>query len=138
MTPIKTSKFQFSNPKVKKIKFEVNEEFCSEQYKGMSVTYEITSDGMENNSSNMELSIQIGEKGTDTPFYIELSIFSQFSWTEDANMIVDKLLKKNAVTLLLSYARPIVAHLTTDAGYRPFNIPFADLREDFDKMDERV
>lgn len=50
--------------------------------------------------------------------------------------ILKKLLKQNAVTLLMGYARPLIAHLTVDAGYKPLNLPFVDLREDIRNMEE--
>ena len=136
MTSIKTSNFQFSNPKVTKMIFEVNENFDSNGYMGISMAYEITSKNINCNSATIELLMKIGSKGTETPFYIELIICSDFMWTEDAEPIAEKLLKRNALSLLISYARPLVAHITADAGYRPFNIPFVDLREDLKKIDQ--
>lgn len=136
MASIKTSNFQFSNPKVTKMIFEVNDKFVSEKYKGTPLSYEVISKNIDNNSADVELNMKIGVKGTETPFYIELAISSRFIWTEDAAPVAEDLLKKNAVMMLISYARPLVAHLTVDAGYQPFNIPFVDLRDDFKKMNQ--
>lgn len=137
MTSIKRSNFQYSQPKVVKIIFEVNEDFNKDVYNGMPVAYEIALKNAESNNADVELSLEIGVKGIETPCYMELVISSKFIWTEDAEPIAESLLKKNAVTLLISYARPLVAHLTADAGYRPFNIPFVDLREDFTNMGDK-
>lgn len=75
--------------------------------------------------------------GETTPFFVEQQIASKFRWTDDVEAPADTLLKLNATTLLMSYARPIVAHLTADAGIKLFNLPFIDLRNDFDE-DETV
>lgn len=79
------------------------------------------------------MEINIGNKGNTTPFFIELSLDSMFRWTDDVEAPTDILLKINATTLLMSYARPFITHLTADAGLNPFNLPFVDLRNDFEE-----
>lgn len=131
------SGFQFSNPSIKKVLLEANENFDKNSFSGMPVSYGIECSPIKNNSATVALQMMIGEQGEEvaTPFLLILEISSEFRWTDDAAHMSEKLLKQNAVTLLLSYARPFVAHLTADAGFSPFNIPFLDVRRDIANME---
>lgn len=137
MKEIKKSGFQFANPKIKKVIFQINDDFKEAKYEGMPISYGIKINEKEESSALLELEINIGDEGEATPFFVELHIASKFRWTDDVEAPADSLLKLNATTLLMSYARPIIAHLTADAGIKPFNLPFIDLRNDFDE-DETI
>ncbi|MBQ2982256.1 MAG: protein-export chaperone SecB [Lachnospiraceae bacterium] len=131
MKQIKKSGFQFSNPHIEKVLLQSNDDFEEEKYDGMPISYGVKIKEKEESSAIVELEISIGQEGETTPFYVELIVVSKFRWTDDVEAPADSLLKLNATTLLMSYARPIIAHLTADAGFKPFNIPFVDLRNDF-------
>ena len=57
---------------------------------------------------------------------------ADFKW--DSSLLndetVDSLLNRNAKVLLLSYLRPFIAHMTVDAGFSPFVLPFYDFTEE--------
>ncbi len=133
MKEITKSGFQFANPRVKKVIFEINEDFSEAKYEGMPISYGVRITEREESSALVELELNIGLEGETTPFYVELTIVSKFRWTDDVEAPADSLLKLNATTLLISYARPIIAHLTADSGIKPFNLPFIDVRNDFDE-----
>lgn len=134
MKSIKPSGFQFSNPDIKKLLFQANDQFDESQYEGIGVSYSINVSMGKKESAIVKLQVIVGESNCKTPFYIELDICSDFRWTSDMEGITEKLLKQNAVTLLMSYARPVIAHITGDAGFRPFNLPFVDFRADILEM----
>lgn len=134
MGKITESKMQFKNPVVEQVSLKRNKDFNKEAYEGMSVYYNIDVPYKESNSATMVLDMQIGEKGEKAPFYMEISISAEFFWQNEVEGMSESLLKRNGVLLLLSYARPFISHLTVDAGFNPFNIPFVDLREDIKKM----
>lgn len=136
MKDIKKSGFQFSNPETKELIFKKNQDFNKKKYKGLPISYNIESSEIEDNSAELSLIVEIGMEGQETPFYLKMTISSEFSWEEEVENISKKLLKQNAVTLLMGYARPLIAHLTVDAGYKPLNLPFVDLREDIKDMEE--
>lgn len=73
----------------------------------------------------VELEVEVGEKSNLFPFYLCLNIGSNFKLDEDIDGTnFDNLLNINAPTLLLSYARPIISSVTTQAGMKPLNLPF--------------
>lgn len=133
MKDITKSGFQFSNPKIKKITFAINDDFQEDKYEGMPITYGIKILEKIESSAILELKIRIGNTEDVTPFFVELVLSSKFRWTDDVEGPEDLLLKSNGTILLMSYARPIIAHLTADAGIKPFNLPFIDLRKDFEE-----
>lgn len=135
MKEVKPSKFQFLNPRTKEIEFYINSKFDKSKYEGLPVSYDISISEKKDSEANVELQINLGENGDKTPFYMRLIICSKFRWTDDMEICSEKLLKQNAVTLLMSYARPIIAHTTGDAGFKPYNLPFVDLRDDIAHMD---
>lgn len=65
----------------------------------------------ENNTATLSLELKVGHEGDDTPFYLKLVISSEFFWDEEAESRSKALLKQNAVTLLMGYARPLIAHI---------------------------
>ena len=130
MKNAKTSGFQFSNPKMKKLVFQINENYDSSKYEGMPVSYEIGIVDQAEESAIVELQVVVGILDGATPFYVELTNCAEFRWTNDIEEFSEKLLKHNAAILLMSYARPVIAHIVGDAGFKPFNLPFLDMRED--------
>lgn len=42
-------------------------------------------------------------------------------------MDIEKFLKTKGTSILLSYVRPLIAHMTVDAGYSPLVLPFVNL-----------
>ncbi len=136
MKKITPSGFQFKNPNVKRLLFQVNENFDETKYESLDVSYEVRVSEKTDSAATVELQIKVGEQTEKTPFYVEIIIFSEFRWTDDIAGNVDLYLKRNATIALMSYARPIIAHVTTDAGFRAFNLPFVDIRDDFQKEKE--
>lgn len=134
MKNLTASGFQFSNPRTRKVFFQVNDKFDKSRYDGLEVSYDIKVSEKKESSAVVELEIIAGADRDASPFYMELIIASDFRWTDDLKGSEEIFLRQNAVTLLLSYARPIIAHTTADAGFRPFNLPFVDLRSDIAEM----
>lgn len=131
MKRVKPSGFQFTNPKTKKILFQINENFDKSKYEGLPVSYDVEVSNIKDASAIATLQIMVGQENDETPFYINLSICTEFRWTDDVtDELLEKLLKQNAIMLLMSYARPTIAHLTADAGFKPFNIPFVNLKDE--------
>lgn len=131
----KLSSFQFTNPVVSEWLFSVNESFDRSKYGDMiqtSVSYQVDSSQQNANSIKIQLRMEIGEAGNiSDPFYIKASIESLFKWDDNIeHEILDGLLKENAVTLLISYLRPMISQFTTYAGFSPFILPFLNIRND--------
>lgn len=121
------SGFKFSNPKLLKLAFQINSDYLPEKNQeakvNISVSHNINK--INENEDVVELSIEIGEASNRVPFLTNLLIGSKFKLYSDVNGTdFDKLLEINAPALLLSYARPIVSSVTTQAGLKPLNLPF--------------
>ena len=120
--------------------FGINENFNEEEYEGVEISG-ITKVKKRNgkNEAMVEFTLEIGEKSSTVPFYIDLTMKAEFKWTNDMrNEMLDKLLKANAPSLLLSYMRPIVANLTGSSKFPMFNIPYMDMSENEVEFEELV
>ena len=122
------SRFQFTNPALVKLTFIVNEEFqrMNTEEINISINLSISITKAENkNEARVALNLILGEKGSNSPFYIEEVEAADFRWDEciDKEM-VGKLLNQNAPSLLLSYLRPIITQMTAASPFDTFNIPF--------------
>ena len=122
-----TSKFKFTNPKLVRLNFQINNDYTeNEDFKSeidISISHDINK--TSENESIVELNIEIGELSNQFPFFINLVIGAKFKL--DAvieGTDFDKLLEVNAPALLLSYARPIISSVTNQAGMEPLNLPF--------------
>ena len=125
----KKSNFRFSNPKITEFSFKANQDFSNESKEQMPISYTCKKTMGDFNTAKIALDMIIGKENNDFPFFIKISIEAGFKWEDGIEEdLRDKLLDKNAVLLLVSYVRPIVAHMTADAGYKPLTIPFLDIR----------
>ena len=129
MKEAKLSKLQFKNPKIKRVLYEQNSGYIPEEVKQMPINYTVNTVATGECSVNMELVLRIGEHGKTYPFVIEMEVESEFAWSNsyDENT-KQKLLSLNCPSLLLSYARPFITHMTVDAGFPPFVLPFIDFK----------
>ena len=128
------SSFQFSNPSLINLSFSVNEDFSMKDNErtDIDVMTEISiKDGLEKNSSMVLLKLEIGSRGSSSPFYIQAEEVAIFNWDADAidESQRDKLLKQNAPALLLSYLRPTIAMITSASPYASYNVPFMNFSE---------
>ena len=125
---MKQSGFRFSNPVVSKIDYQIHSEYKTD---GTRVSIENAfktniNRAPDSCSAVVELIIKIGDTDqTVSPFHIELVIGASFKWDATYNEeTVSDLLSINAPALLLGYARPIVATITSMSPYPTYNIPF--------------
>ncbi len=122
------SMFQFSNPRIEKVIFKVNgiDEVDSENIPiGIEVHSEINE---EDKTAVVRLDLSVGRIDEQTgdllnSVYFDGCIVADFTWNDEIEN-VEKKLKINGGTVLLSYIRPILANLTMQAGMRPLHLPF--------------
>lgn len=120
---MKESKFQFTNPKLDKIIFNINEEYTEKLDKKLNYSIKVKRKGIDNKNAIVKLIIEIGDN-KNSRFYLNLDISAKFNWNDIDDQQIDSFLEVNAPALLLSYARPIVANITMQAGLSPMNLPF--------------
>ena len=120
------SLFQFSNPHIESIIFKIND--TNKDVNDIPIEIDIQSFiQKEEASATVKLILTIGETTDNntilTALYFKGCIVSDFNWKDDIPDL-DKKLKVNGGTVLLSYIRPILATLTMQAGIQPLHLPF--------------
>lgn len=123
------SKFQFSNPVIENISFNKNSSYDGKpidfQYRiGNSIRVQKS---QSEDIAKVYLDLKIGNDTDKCPFELTITMSAKFKWKENVEgKQLESLLSKNAPALLLSYLRPVVSLLLSQAGFPNFNIPFAD------------
>ena len=121
------SKFQFSDPELEKIEFNVNSEFEENSFEGITMESITEVKTLELYKAKVFLTLKVGDGQENEPFHIVVKMSAEFFWNEGMDQDrVRRLLKANAPAVLLSYIRPIVSSLTTQSKYPALNIPFID------------
>lgn len=128
------SKFQFTDPFVTSITYAENKgfELAGHDSVDMPVSLKHTAHkGETPGEATVELQAVVGEKSDQIPFYLSVTMVARFRWDAEAfnEEMTKQLLEKNAVSLLISYCRPIVATLTSQSRFPTYNIPFIDLTD---------
>lgn len=125
---MKESVFQFTDPHIVNLEFCINENFDKEQFEGFGIESEVSNAIIEENKEAfVRLRLFMGQKGASTPFSCDIEMVGKFKVEENVEPeFFQSLLDANAPALLMSYARPIVALITAQAGFPSFNIPFVD------------
>lgn len=131
---MEASQFQFSKPRLLKLSYQENQDFKRDS-DTVEVPIEIKPTihyNKRDTKAAVELKIKIGKKSEETPFVVVIVMGAKFRWEKDdfSEEIIDKLLRKNAVSLLLSYARPIVATVTSQSRYPTYDLPYIDLTKE--------
>ena len=89
------------------------------------------------NKANVEMCMNIGGMKKEYPFVINIIMASDFMWEDELEeVLVDRLLKANATSLILSYMRPIISNITNNSKYPVFNLPFLDMQNNEADIEE--
>ena len=115
------------------MEFCINEEFESSQDKEVKIAVnmgvQIDRSATDNNA-RVSLTLEIGKKDSEDPFYVCATEMAEFRWSEALNNeMVEKMLNQNAPSLLLGYLRPIISQITAASPYNAYNLPFIDFSE---------
>lgn len=133
---MQTSSLKFSDPRLERLEFYINDDFDAENFNGIQIANDVTkllhdSNGGIN-TATMQLSLFIGDKES-SPFYIIIKMSADF-YCDDTKLF-NKLIDTNAPALLLSYSRPIVSLITAQSKYPSFDIPFINFKSTTQKED---
>ena len=129
------SMFQFTNPILKRLQFDVHDSFSKKGRLEMGINVTVNCERNKNedttltNSALVMVTVSIGEKDNTTPFYIEADEEATFKWRDGvySEEQLETLLNHNAVVLLLSYLRPIISNITASSPFPAYNLPYIDL-----------
>lgn len=129
---MKASEMQFSDPKLNKLSFSINQNFDLDNLKDhqLSNKLDVNISRLEGKpEAYVELTIQINEDhGKDAPFVLEIAMGARFTWNDSiiSEEESNDYLTQNAPVLLLSYSRPAIAEITGMSPFPRYNIPFID------------
>lgn len=127
---MRTSQFQFSNPMLSSIQFNVNDTYeANDAEVCMNINIDIKKERIAEREAIVELTLEIGENNENAPFYVKAVEGATFKWEEGAfekEQEIEKLLDVNAPALLLSYLRPIISNVTTMSKYLAYHVPFVN------------
>lgn len=124
---MKNSKFQFDEPFVNKMFFEENERFDKSSVEEIKTNIMCSVLDKTENSAYVNVQVNIGDD-ENAPFKLCVSMCARFYWdNSDDKSEVDHFLNYNAVALLISYIRPVIANVTMNSRFPVFNLPFIDL-----------
>lgn len=97
-------------------------------FEGFSLESQVTNSILdEDKEALVSLKLLIGDKTEKQPFNITIVMSAHFICNKEG--FLNRLIETNAPALLLSYARPIVSLITSQAGYPSFNLPFMNFKE---------
>lgn len=131
---MKNSFFQFTNPCLADLEFHINNEFSNDSISELQLQIKTSVNITRSETDNTAfvlLSIELGEKSSNLPFCLNISMGANFKWGDDGQN-VDALLSQNAPSLLLSYARPIIANVTNSSPFPVYHLPFMDFTQPSD------
>ena len=120
------SAFQFSDPQMVSLEFSANNGFVMDEFKGFDINSRISNAIVEENKEAfVRLDLTIGKRGTAAPFVCKIGMMARFAVEQEVSPDeFQKFLDINAPALLMSYTRPIVSFVASQAGFASFNIPF--------------
>ena len=114
---MKESSFKFTNPIIESIIYEINTAYTISN-KEVEMVQEFAVNTQKDKS-------ELGDNKKDKPFALIMVIKSDFEWRDEYDeKTINDLLTINAPALLLSYARPNIALITTTAPTGSYSIPF--------------
>ncbi len=115
------SSFQFSRPVLVKSEFQLNDDFKVEEGANIEMKIDASVD-----KSVVALTLKIGAKDSNYPFFIDITEQASFKWNENLDGVYEQLLNQNAPALLLGYIRQMVVELTAASPYSAYHLPFID------------
>ena len=132
MSELNQSKLMFKNPIIEKVFFEKNQDYNSEQKvvnffpeANMNVQF------IDDNRAIASFTFSIGERKDCNPYFsFKATASSEFKWKNLTKEKAKEQLKVSGPTLLVSYIRPLLANLTSQAGLPPYHLPFIDFTND--------
>lgn len=131
---IKESNFQYLLPRITEFIFNSYSVQGEKSYR-IQVTGEKEIKRESQNEATVVLTLKIGSE-KESPFTAKITAYSKFRWKGFDEETVQTLLKQNAVVVLISFIRPIIATFTSNAGYSPFYLPLFNFIDDTDEKTE--
>ncbi|MBQ3063496.1 MAG: protein-export chaperone SecB [Clostridia bacterium] len=128
MDNTKESNFQYTNPRITKFSYIFTE--LSDGQWEITMKHKKKVEKLSENEAKVVLDMIICASEDPSPFEFSFSVEANFRWKDFDAATVSSLLSRTAPSLLVGYARPIVAMFTNSSGIMPFNIPMIDFTKE--------
>ena len=128
MNTTKESNFQYTNPRITKFNYIFTE--LSDGQWTINMKHKKSIEKISESEAKVTLNMIISASGDSSPFEISFSVEAKFRWKDFDVDTVSMLLSQTAPSLLVGYARPIVAMFTNSSSITPFNIPMIDFTKE--------
>lgn len=127
---MQNSKFQFLNPYLTEVHFNINQDFHADDKElEMQNEFQVQiKKSKYENRANVGLILEMNKENNEAPFKLRIQVASDFKWTDLDDETVESMLKLNAPALLLGYMRPIVASITNSSCFPVYNLPFVNFK----------
>ena len=121
----KDVEYLIDSPIIKRLEFEKNEMYQHDNETTIMFNVQFGVDEIKENRTTIVLDLTAGEKSEKQPFFMEISIKSSISWSENrSDEEMKELIQATGRNVLISYVRPWLTQLTVDSGLPPLVIPF--------------
>ncbi len=128
---MKESKFQFLNPNLEELVFVENKDFNNSGQLEVVSEKELQVYKDDENYAKVELTLSLNKELDDNrPFSLKITISAIFTWNEIEESDLEEFLNINAQSLLIGYARPIIASVTSSSRFPTYNLPFVNLNDE--------
>lgn len=127
------SNFQMNNPILQNVVLKLNDKFESSEGAVQLVISDAKNVNRNSeNTANVSYSIRVFDEEFKSggPFFIEVSYSADFRWSDLDEKDIENLLNHNAPAILLGYIRPLIAQLSSGAGFPPLHLPLLNLQGD--------
>lgn len=125
------SNFQFTNPVLVEMVFNVNQKYQPPQEGTQEIPIEIkvtkpNSEEYKTQTVSVSLTVKIGEDQNSLfPYFLLATMMANFRWESSLpDKMVEAMLSQNAPSLLLGYLRPLIAQITSASPVGAFHLPF--------------
>lgn len=128
---MKKSFFQMEGfPIISDLNFEISRNFDFEKIQEIEVEIDVKTGILKKEITRATVQLEVElfpQKQNNNPFYLKATSFASFIWAEGLDEdLIEKMLKINAPSIMLSFIRPIISSITTYAGQPPLIIPLID------------
>ena len=80
---MKKSKFQFTDPELEKLEFDINAEYDADKFDGILMESHTQVRRDNSNEAYVALTLRIGSNEENQPFIILVKMSANFSWEEN-------------------------------------------------------
>lgn len=123
------SKFQYTTPRIINFNYLINQVTENKEW-SIKLKHQKHIKKISPTEATVSLKMIVDTDEDTTPFEIGFVVEANFRWEGYDDETISTLLSQTAPSLLIGYARPLVAMFTNSSGITTFNIPMIDFTKE--------